>query len=95
MPPAKSQPAPLRVPPDPRPHRYPAPVEFPESDGEPMAESTLHRRVTIDVTHAAAGSLPRVLGLELRLENDRLRFFDAETGTYLLTSAEKEAVIHD
>ena len=50
MPPAKSQPAPLRVPPDPRPHRYPAPVEFPESDGEPMAESTLHRRVTIDVT---------------------------------------------
>ena len=52
MPPAESLPAqsaPLRTPPDPLRRRAPAPIEYPESDGEPMAESTLHLRVTIDV----------------------------------------------
>ncbi len=36
-----------------------------------------------------------VLGLELRLEDDRLRLFDPEIGAYLLTSEEKEAVIRE
>ena len=34
-----------------------------------------------------------VLGLELRLEDDRLRYFDSEAGAYLLTSAEKSLAI--
>ena len=52
MPPADSQPvqpARLRAPPVPRPRRVPALVEYPESDGKPMAESIIHLRVAIDV----------------------------------------------
>ena len=51
MPPAESQPvqpAQLRAPSVPRPRRVPAPVEYPESDGKPMGESTLHIRAAID-----------------------------------------------
>ena len=222
MPPAESQPAQparRRAPPVPRPRRVPVPVEYPESDGRPMAESIIHLRVAIDVitplqdryrgrldafvggnlmmyyeegnprrsvspdvfvTLGVPSEPPRpiwkvweegkladfvlevtskttqgndegpkkrlyqrlkvseywqfdptgdyldpklkgqrlgpdgqyapialeefatgllghsaVLGLELRLEDDRLRFFDPEAGEYLLTSAEKEAVIRE
>ena len=52
MPPAESQPAQparRRAPPVPRPRRVPVPVEYPESDGKPMAESIIHLRVAIDV----------------------------------------------
>lgn len=52
MPPAESQPAQparRRTPPVPRPRRVPVPVEYPESDGKPMAESIIHLRVAIDV----------------------------------------------
>lgn len=52
MPPAESQPVhPARrcAPPVPRPRRVPVPVEYPESDGKPMAESIIHLRVAIDV----------------------------------------------
>ena len=220
MPPAESQPAQparRRAPPVPRPRRVLVPVEYPESDGKPMGESTLHIRTAIDaitplqdrhrgrldafvggnlmmffeegnprryvspdvfVAFGVPSEPPRatwkvweegkladfvlevtskttrgndegskkrlyqrlevseywqfdptgdylnpklkgqrlgsggryvgialeefgeglrghsaVLGLELRLEDDRLRFFDPEAGEYLLTSEEKEAVI--
>ena len=52
MPPAESQPAQparRRAPPVPRPRRVPVPVEYPEADGKPMAESIIHLRVAIDV----------------------------------------------
>ena len=51
MPSAESQPvqpARLRAPPVPRPRRVPAPVEYPETDGKPMGESTLHIHAAID-----------------------------------------------
>ena len=51
MPPAESQPAQparLRASPVSRPRRIPMPVEYPESDGKPMAESIIHLRVAID-----------------------------------------------
>jgi len=51
MPPAESQPAQparLHTPPAPRPRRVPVPVEYPESDGKPMGESTIHIRAAID-----------------------------------------------
>ena len=34
-----------------------------------------------------------ILGLELRLEGDRLRFFDPRRGAYLLTAREKEEAL--
>ena len=52
MPPADSQPvhpARRRAPPVPQPRHVPVPVKYPESDGKPMAESTIHLRVAIDV----------------------------------------------
>ena len=53
MPPAESlpfQPAPLRSPPaKARPRRAAAPVEYPESDGKPMGESSLHILTAIDL----------------------------------------------
>ena len=51
MPPAESRPAKptrLRAPPVPRLRQTPVPVEYPESDGKPMGESTLHIRAAID-----------------------------------------------
>ena len=42
----------LRAPPAKPPRRQaPAPVEYPESDGKPMAETPIHWRATVDVAH--------------------------------------------
>ncbi len=52
MPPAESQsvqPERRRASPIPRPRRVPVPVEYPDSDGKPMAESIIHLRVAINV----------------------------------------------
>ena len=52
MPPTESRPAHparLHTSPVPRPRHVPVPVEYPESDGKPMAESTIHLRTAIDV----------------------------------------------
>ena len=40
----------LRAPPA-KPPRRPAPVEYPESDGKPMAEMPVHWHATVDFAH--------------------------------------------
>ena len=46
----------LRAPPTKPPRRQaPAPVEYPESDGKPMAETAIHWHATVDVAHPLTG----------------------------------------
>lgn len=63
--------------------------------GQRLGPDGKYARIALEEFEEGLRGHSAVLGLELRLEGDRLRFFDPEAGAYLLTSAEKEAVIRE
>jgi hypothetical protein len=79
-------------------------IYYPESDGKPMGETDVHIDVLIYLREAlrdhfreapqvyVAGNLvSQELGLELRVEEGRLRLVNPATGGRLLTPAEAQA----
>ena len=65
----------------------------PKLKGQRLGSDGQYAQIALEEFQEGLRGKSAVLGLELRLEDDRLRFFDPEASDYLLTSAEQSAAI--
>ncbi|MYE85378.1 MAG: Uma2 family endonuclease [Gammaproteobacteria bacterium] len=65
----------------------------PKLKGQRLRSDGQYAQIALEESQEGLRGKSAVLGLELRLEDGRLRFFDPEASEYLLTSAEQSAAI--